>query len=335
MVNAQKFKEKLFNISVHDFEEQALQLFRWQAQYNLVYQQYIAHLGKDPAAVQAVHEIPFLPINLFKHHRIVSDDFASPAQQWHYFESSGTTGQEPSRHYVADVPFYHHVCRSIFEQEYGSLQEYHIFALLPSYLERQHASLVSMADFFIQGSQSELSGFYLDDYQTLIDHLATARKSERKVLLIGVSFALLELAENYQPDLQGVIVVETGGMKGRRKEIIREELHQILQQHLNLEQVHAEYGMTELFSQAYAPQRGQFKSPDWMRVYIRDVNDPFCLDYNLRYGGINIIDLANIDSCAFIETQDLGRFHTSTNSFEVLGRMDNTDMRGCNLMVSL
>lgn len=334
MLNAQFFKDKLFNINAQNFEEHALSLFRWQVKHNPVYQAYVRNLGRDVEAVQKLTDIPFLPISFFKNHRVISQAEGAH-QHWQYFESSGTTGQQRSRHYVADSDFYLQVCRQIFEAQYGALQDFHIFALLPSYLERQHASLVAMADYFIQESKSERSGFYLDDYPALLRHISAAQKSDRKVLLLGVTFALLELAENYQPDLRGVVVMETGGMKGRRKEIVREELHLYLEKRFNIPQVHSEYGMTELMSQAYAKTSGMFQCPEWMRILIRDINDPFSIDTHLRYGGINIIDLANVDSCAFIETQDLGRFDHEKQTFEVLGRMDNTDTRGCNLMVSL
>lgn len=334
MQNARFFKDKLFKINAQNFEAFALSLFQWQAVHNPIYNAYLAHLGKKPWQVQQLSEIPFLPIRFFKDQRVVTKDTENTASDWTYFESSGTTGQLPSRHYVNDTAFYLQVCRSIFEQQYGQLQDFHIFALLPSYLERQQASLVAMADYFIRESQSPLSGFYLQDYDQLIGQLDTAKKSGRQVLLLGVSFALLELAEHYQPDLQGVTVMETGGMKGRRKELVREELHQILQRGLNVSQIHSEYGMTELMSQAYAHKQGLFRCPPWMQVFIRDINDPFYMDRNLRYGGINIIDLANVHSCAFLETQDLGKYHSLENTFEVLGRFDNSDTRGCNLMVS-
>jgi len=334
MLNAQFFKDKLFNINAQNFEEHALALFRWQVGHNPVYQAYVRNLGKNVDAIHKLEDIPFLPISFFKNQQVISQE-AQEQRQWTYFESSGTTGQQRSRHYVADTSFYLQVCRHIFEEQYGVLQDFHIFALLPSYLERQHASLVAMADYFIKESRSELSGFYLDDYPALLRHISEAQKSDRKILLLGVTFALLELAEDFQPDLQGVFVMETGGMKGRRKEIVREELHQFLEKRLNISQVHSEYGMTELMSQAYAKARGTFRTPGWMRILIRDINDPFCLDNRLRYGGINIIDLANVDSCAFIETQDQGKWHADEQTFEVLGRLDNTDMRGCNLMVAL
>jgi len=334
MTKAKDFKDTLSDISPQNFEARALALFRWQARHNAVYQQYIHHLGTDVQAINHLTEIPFLPITFYKNHRIVST--IDPKETFStYFESSGTTGQRTSRHYVKDTAFYLRVCQCAFERQYGPLADYHIFALLPSYLERDNASLVTMADYFIRQSNSELSGFYLDDYQSLQKHLSEARQQTRQVLLLGVTFALLELAEQYQPDLSGVIVMETGGMKGRRKEIIREELHQILKMNFNIPSIHSEYGMTELLSQAYSTGEGVFSPPSWMRIMIRDVNDPFWIDNRQNYGGINVIDLANVDSCAFVETQDLGRLLPDSQHFEVLGRFDNTDTRGCNLMVSV
>lgn len=334
MQNAQFFKDNLFSINAQNFEEHVLSLFRRQAEHNPVYRKYISCLGVKTRDIHQIHQIPFLPISFFKNHRVITHEGESSTEKYDYFESSGTTGQQRSRHYIPDLDFYLRICQSIFEQQYGKLDDFHVFALLPSYLERKHASLVAMADYFIQQSQSPFSGFYLQDYEKLLVQIAKARQSNRKVLLLGVTFALLDLAEKFRPNLKDVIVMETGGMKGRRKEIIRQELHQMLKEGLNVKHIHAEYGMTELLSQAYAHRDGLFQAPPWMRIIIRDINDPFYFNQDLRYGGINVIDLANVHSCAFIETQDLGKYHTSTHTFEVLGRFDNTDTRGCNLMVS-
>ncbi|MEK6479650.1 acyl transferase [Catalinimonas sp. 4WD22] len=335
MQTAHFFKDKLFSTNAQNFEEHALALFRWQAKYNSVYRQYLSHLGVKPENINKTTDIPFLPITFFKHHKVITQEVSKDADAYTYFESSGTTGQQRSRHYLKDTEFYLRVCKTIFEKQYGALNEYHIFALLPSYLERQHASLVAMADDFIQQSKSSLSGFYLNNYEELLEKLDQAKQSDRKVLLLGVTFALLELAEKYRPNLKNVVVMETGGMKGRRKEMIRQELHQILKANLQVDHIHAEYGMTELLSQAYANQDGIFQSPPWMRILVRDINDPFSINQHQRYGGINVIDLANVHSCAFIETQDLGKYNTSTNTFEVLGRFDHSDIRGCNLMISV
>jgi phenylacetate-coenzyme A ligase PaaK-like adenylate-forming protein len=332
-MNIQFFRDKLFSIGPDEFEDHALELFRWQAVQNPVYRQYLEALRVDPLRVSGLAEIPFLPVSFFKNHKVLTME-AAASQGLNFFESSGTTGQRRSRHYVDDEAFYLQVCRHAFERAYGSLQDFHIFALLPSYLEREHASLVSMADYFIRESASPLSGFFLKNDQELLDRIAAAQSDGRQVMLLGVTFALLQLAESAQADLHDVIVMETGGMKGRGREMIREELHKTLCRGLGVPAIHAEYGMTELFSQAYAQGEGRFFAPPWMRLMLRDINDPFYFDNHLRYGGINVIDLANVHSCAFIETQDLGRFHQD-GSFEVLGRFDNSDTRGCNLMVSL
>lgn len=329
MLDLAYFTKHLFGITSQTFTDFALKLFRFQAVNNPIYRKYLHYLQVNPESVVRIEDIPFLPIGFFKLHKIITP--ANTVVQT-YFESSGTTGQQRSRHYVVDMDFYKQVSQAIFEQFYGKLTDYHVFALLPSYLEREHASLVAMADYFIKQSQSTYSGFYLKNYKEMIEKVEQARSS-RKIMLIGVSFALLELAEQYQPDFQGVIVMETGGMKGRRKELTRNELHNILSEKLNIANIHSEYGMTELLSQAYAKQEGIFQTPPWMKILIRDINDPFYIDNQLRSGGINIIDLANIYSCAFIETQDLGRGNRTRGTFEVLGRFDNSDIRGCNLMI--
>lgn len=323
------FADRIFQVNADNFTDLSLKLFRYQAVKNAVYRKYLQNLRIDPGAVTKIEDIPFLPISFFKTQKILTPPEARPVT---FFESSGTTGQQRSRHYVADLHLYQKVSQTMFELTYGKLSDFHIFALLPSYLERKHASLVAMADFFIRQSHSEYSGFYLKNYQELIQNIRQA-KDTRRTLLMGVSFALLDLAEQYQPDLQGVTVMETGGMKGRRKEMTREELHTILSEKLNVKNIHSEYGMTELLSQAYARHNGTFKTPPWMKILIRDINDPFYINSSLRAGGINVIDLANIYSCAFIETQDLGRTNITEETFEVLGRFDNSDIRGCNLMI--
>ena len=326
----QKLTSRLFDVSTDSFEEHALALFRWQATHNAVYRQYIRELGVNPTVVSAVEQIPCLPIDFFKRHKVIS---ASNESVEVIFESSGTTGQERSRHHVTDVSFYHRTSRRIFESHFGSLSSYHIVALLPSYLERNNASLVSMVDHFIQQSSSSYAGFYLDDYPALIRTLATAQKSGKQVLLIGVTFALLRLAEEYAPDLSDVLIIETGGMKGMRREMIREEVYQILRDKTQARCIHSEYGMTELLSQAYSQRLNVFHPPAWMRVMTREVNDPFTRIEKGAVGGINVIDLANVHSCAFIETKDQGIVYRD-QTFEVLGRIDNSDVRGCNTMVS-
>jgi hypothetical protein len=250
------------------------------------------------------------------------------------FESSGTTGTELSRHYIQDLDFYYEVSTSVFQLFYGDPRRYIILALLPSYLERKSSSLVRMVDHLIRLSQSADSGFFLKNEEKLIDKLKYLKgRSGKKILLFGVTFALLDLAEKFDEDLKDVIIVETGGMKGRREEIIRQEVHERLQKSFHVEQIHSEYGMTELMSQAYSKGQGIYVTPPWMRVFTREINDPFTIDNGLKYGVINIIDLANIHSCAFIATDDLGAVKGS-NRFEILGRIDNSDTRGCNLMLN-
>lgn len=287
------------------------------------------HLGIQPNNIKRIEDIPFLPISFFKTQKIKTGIW----QEEKIFESSGTTGQTTSQHYVRDVEGYLYNTQKIFSRFYGDLSDYHVFALLPSYLERDASSLVEMSAYFISQTGSSLSGFYLDDYEKLVRNLTVARKSNRKTILIGVTFALLDLVEIYQPDFEGVVIMETGGMKGRRKELIRKELHTILKDGFNVSTIHSEYGMTELMSQAYAAKDGRFLLPPWMRIVIRDLNDPFDAGLINTNGGINVIDLANVDSCAFVETQDVGRINDD-GTFEVLGRFDNSDIRGCNLLVN-
>ncbi|QHT72175.1 acyl transferase [Rhodocytophaga rosea] len=326
----QHFKHTLFSTNSGNFEQKALELFRYQAEHNPVYRRYLSHLPFSAQQVQSIYQIPFLPIELFKSQRVVT---GNPEIQV-IFESSGTSGQTPSRHYVADPLFYKQVSQHMFERLYKPLKECHLFALLPSYLERKNSSLVYMVSHFIQQSQSPYSGFFLHQNDALIDKLISLRNHSGQVILLGVTFALLDLAEAYAgTDLSHVILMETGGMKGRREELLREELHEELQKAFKVPAIHAEYGMTELLSQAYSTGGGAFQTPPWMRILIRDVNDPFHIYQHSRSGGINIIDLANVDSCAFIETKDIGIL-SADGTFRVLGRFDNSDIRGCNLLVS-
>jgi hypothetical protein len=323
------FKENLFKITSQNFVEEALNLFFYQAKHNKIYQEYLHLLHFNTTKVSKIEDIPFLPIELFKHHT-VSTGYFEPER---VFESSGTTGQTRSRHYVAEVSFYHQLSKKIFEQFYGNLQDYHILALLPSYLERNHASLVEMVAYFIAESQSSFSGFYLDDFSKLHDTLLHLQeKADRKILLLGVTFGLLDFAEQFPMDLSAITLMETGGMKGRRKELLRSEVHLMLKEAFQVKEVHSEYGMTELLSQAYSIKEEIFETPPWMRIYLRELRDPFCIDNQQRSGAINIIDLANIDSCAFIATQDIGTWE-SEGRFKVLGRTDVSEIRGCNLMV--
>lgn len=327
MQTFESFASDLYPVNDQSFEEIALRLFRFQAEANPVYRQYLTYLGVEAKNIQSVQQIPFLPISFFKEHNIRSGDWPSEI----IFTSSGTTGQQTSRHAIPSLSFYQHHSRVLFEKVYGPLNQFHVLCLLPSYLERTGSSLVAMANYFIRESNSPFSGFYLHETEKLVDQLE-ALKDGRKVLLLGVTFALLDLAENFEADLSHCIVMETGGMKGRRQELTREELHLILAKNLNITSVHSEYGMTEMLSQCYSQGGGLFECPPSVRVILHQVNDPFSIE-TASVGVINVVDLANAHSCAFIETQDLGRIH-QTGHFEVLGRLDNSDVRGCNLMVA-
>jgi hypothetical protein len=322
------FEEVLYEINDQSFENIALSLFRFQAKNNLIYNHYLRNLKVDPATVHSLDRIPFLPISFFKTHSVVTGQW-TPEEK---FTSSGTTGINTSRHFVQSLSFYRNHSEKIFETFFGPLQDYHILALLPSYLEREGSSLIYMVDHFLKKSLSPYGGFYLDDTDSLLSKIDRIKKSDRKVLLLGVSFALLDLAEKEQIDLSDCIIMETGGMKGRRAELTREELHGVLKKGFNVDRIYSEYGMTELLSQGYSFGEGVFNAPASMKILIRDLNDPFFALENDKTGLINVVDLANIYSCAFIETQDLGRTHQN-GSFEVLGRMDNSDVRGCNLLV--
>lgn len=328
MASFKSFEADLSLVNESNFDNIALSLFRFQAKENLVYRDYLTHLGVNAQDIYSIDNVPFLPISFFKEHEVISGKWSPEAT----FLSSATTGTTQSRHLVFKLSSYLANARRIFESFYGSVANYHFFALLPSYLERSGSSLVAMVNYFISESHSTYSAFYLHDNESLLENLQRAIKSDKKVMLLGVTFALLDLAEKVEIDLSSCLVMETGGMKGRREEITREELHKILCHRFNLRNIHSEYGMTELLSQAYSTFGGYFKTPPWMKVMVRDINDPFQLLGANKIGGINVIDLANIYTCAFVETQDLGRLSQDGN-FEVLGRIDNTDSRGCNLLV--
>ena len=317
-------------VTAETFTQEALDIFRYQAQHNSIYRHYLEALRVQPDEVRSLDKIPFLPIRFFKDQTIKTGDFLATA----IFESSGTTGQIPSRHHVKALDHYHEVCQQGWERTFGPLTNFHFFALLPSYLERKNASLVSMVDHFMQASDSDLGGFFLDNLPELVQRVEAARqRGDRQVVLVGVTFALLDLVEQFPQAWPEVWVMETGGMKGRRKELLREELHDILHQGLQPQRVLSEYGMTELLSQAYTLPDGQwFDPPPWLRIQIRDVNDPFSAMEPGKAGGINVIDLANIDSCAFIETMDVGCIG-GKGVFKVMGRFDHAEVRGCNLMV--
>ena len=311
-----------------DFVQAALQTFGYQYQHNQVYQRFCTLLGRTPDKVRQLTDIPFLPIEFFKSEAV----YCGNERPTTVFTSSGTTGSHTSRHYVKDPTVYQQSFRQGFADFYGNIEEYTVLALLPSYLERTGSSLITMVADLIERSGSADSGFYLNEYDLLAEKLTALDRSGRKVLLIGVSFALLDLVETHRFQLKNTIVMETGGMKGRRKELIREELHAILYEGFGVEHIHSEYGMTELLSQAYSAGNGLYESVRWLKVLIRDTNDALSYQRPLKTGGINLIDLANIHSCSFIATQDLGRLHPD-GKFEVLGRFDNADIRGCNLLI--
>ena len=312
------------------FKETALKIFRFQAKACPVYMKYISLMGIDPQAVRTVESIPFMPVSFFRDHTVISGG-GNPET---VFVSSGTTGSVQSRHHVMSLAIYEESFTRTFRLFYGAPQDYVIMGLLPSYLEREGSSLIYMVKRLIELTGNSNGGFYLNDHRRLLDSVDRARRTGLKVLLIGVTYALLDLAEEYSPDLGDVIIMETGGMKGRRREMIREELHTILKKRFNAGSIHSEYGMTELLSQAYSKGEGVFSTPPWMKVLIRDNHDPLAHTCEAgASGGISIIDLANIRSCSFIATSDLGTMHAD-GTFEVLGRFDNADIRGCNLLVS-
>jgi phenylacetate-coenzyme A ligase PaaK-like adenylate-forming protein len=323
------FQNRIFRISdKKEFSELALEIFNYQYSKNAIYHEYINNLGKTPGDINSLTQIPFLPVEFFRNKRIVTGDL--PVEV--IFESSGTTGVAPGKHFISDLSLYEKSFLKSFQLFYGDPEEYFIAALLPSYIERESSSLVYMAESLIKRSRHPLSGFYKDNNDELIKAIIRVKDEKQKIMLLGVSFALIDLAENQASDLSGIVVMETGGMKGRRKELIRSELHAILKEKLNLSSIHSEYGMTELLSQAYSKGEGKYYCPPWMKVFLRDPHDP--LDTSAETGltgGLNIVDLANINSCSFIATSDLGRLHED-GGFEVLGRFDNSDMRGCNLL---
>jgi len=323
------FRERLFNTNQSNFESFALEVFRWQVSENPIYRKFVSHLPIDPFGVKRLEDIPFIPIDFFKDHDIRTGDWRESLT----FFSSGTTGSMQSKHKLDDPDFYRRSSRCIFESFYGPLSGFHIAALLPSYLEREGSSLVFMADYFIKKSKPTHSGFFLRDDERLLKTLDLLTKVNGKKLLLGVTFALTDLAERHELDLSDFIVMETGGMKGKKREATRQEVHQLLKKKLKVKEIHSEYGMTEMMSQAYSSGGGIFLPPPWLRVLIRDVNDPFTFLEENKTGGINILDMANLHSCCFIETKDLGRKTGNGEEFEVLGRFDNSDVRGCNLLV--
>ncbi len=321
-------QQRILEAKTGDFEPLALEVFRFQARHNPVYAEFIRLLGRAPERVETLESIPFLPIQSFKKYAIKTGQWPDGL----VFTSSGTTGQTPSRHHVRDPQWYERLAVNAFERLYGPLREWVVLGLLPSYLERSGSSLIFMVQRFMERSGHPLNGFYLHDYERLQRTLQHELAGRERVLLLGVSFALLDFAEKHPMPLPGVTLMETGGMKGRRRELTRPELHAILKRAFQLQAVHSEYGMTELLSQAYAPAEGRFLPAPTMRVLVREINDPFAYRPPGRTGVLHIIDLGNLDSCAFIATEDLGIRHPD-GSFQVLGRLDGSDLRGCNLMV--
>lgn len=327
------------------FKAYALELFAFQYKYNAVYHEFCSLLKKTPEQVQTIEDIPFLPISFFKTHQVITQMPLEPATDFtdtksvdkntglaFCFTSSGTTGSETSKHYVPDLSLYEASYMAAFEIFYGPVENYCVLALLPAYLEREGSSLIYMAEDLIAKSGHAQSGFYLHNHEALYKTLLELESKNTPVFLIGVSFALLDFSEKYSMSLKNTIVMETGGMKGRRKEMIREALHENLSKGFGVSKIHSEYGMTELLSQAYSKGDGVFNTPPWMKILIRDTEDPFNYVGDEKTGGVNVIDFANIHSCAFIATQDLGKTFKNKD-FSILGRFDNAAIRGCNLLV--
>ena len=323
-------KQQVFSINnERQFIDTALQIFRRQAENCLVYRKFLDGLKINPTNIHSIQDIPFLPIEFFKSHKVLSTTDSVEIT----FTSSGTTGIITSSHYISDVSWYTESFRKAFTLFYGDIKNYTVLALLPSYLEREGSSLIYMAEDMIKQSGKPGSGFFLYNHEELYQLLKKQEEAQKPTILIGVTFALLDFIEQYTLNFPELIVMETGGMKGRRKEMIREELHHKLCKGFGVEAIHSEYGMTELLSQAYSKGNGIFNCPPWMKIITRDTNDPMTTLNNDKAGGINVIDLANFNSCSFIATQDLGKVYAD-NSFEVLGRFDNSDIRGCNLLVA-
>jgi len=330
-MNPKIIQNKIFNIkSEEEFNNLALEVFDYQYKNNPIYNEYVKLICKDLNKIKHYKDIPFLPIEFFRSHKVISADVKAQC----VFGSSGTTNELKSLHYVSDISLYQKAAEVSFEARYGNIADYTILALLPSYAERSDSSLIYMINHFISKSNyQDDCGFYHENHSLLLKKLEQLKsKSSQKTLLIGVSFALLDLAEKINFSLENIIVMETGGMKGKRKEIIREELHAILCKKFGVEYIHSEYGMTELLSQAYSNKNGIYKCPPQMKVLTREFNDPLSINESGKSGGVNIIDLANINSCSFIATQDMGKCYPD-GPFEITGRFDYSDTRGCNLMV--
>ena len=323
MLNA----DKIFNVDDKNFEQIAFEVFRFQYINNNIYKSYCDLLKKTPSNIGDISGIPFLPISFFKSHSVMCTKKYDKV-----FHSSGTTNENLSKHYVSDIHIYEQSFLKNFIDNYGDPKDYVILGLLPNYMENENSSLIYMVNNLIKLSESNDSGFFLKEYDFIIEKMKSLARENKKIILVGVSYALLDLTESKNLNFENTIIIETGGMKGRRREMIKKELHETLKERTGLKKIHSEYGMTELLSQAYSKGDGIFSCPNWMRVFIRDINDPNFLYSNNKSGGINIIDLANINSCSFIATEDMGSLHKNGN-FEIMGRIDHTDTRGCNLLV--
>ena len=321
--------EKIFDIKNHsEFKKKCLDIYNFQYENNMVYQNYCNMICEDPTDVNEINKIPFLPISFFKTKKILSTDNFEKV-----FYSSGTTTNSRSKHFISSLKLYQKSFINNFKLNYSDITQYTILALLPNYYDNKDSSLIYMIEKLIKLSKSKESGFFLDDYVNLSRKLIELdAKKERKTILIGVPYALLDMIDFNQLQLNNTIIMETGGMKGRRKEMVRTELHEKLKRGFGVSKIHSEYGMTELLSQAYSKGDGIFKTPSWMKVIIRDINDAQNLDFNKKSGAINIIDLANYNSCSFIATDDMGKY-INDDEFELIGRVDNSDIRGCNLLV--
>lgn len=321
--------QTIFDInSDKEFNEKTLEIFHWQAKNIPIYEEYISSLEINPEDINRVEQIPFLPIQFFKSREVIAKGKTPET----IFKSSGTTETGRSQHLVADLNIYSNSFTKGFEQAYGEIQSTCIIALLPNYQEQGNSSLIYMIDSLIEQSSNSKSGFYLNEKNAVLEVLSELKNSNTKTILIGVTYALMDFVEKQKMDFSNLVVMETGGMKGRRKEIVRDELHQILSNGFGVPKIHSEYGMTELLSQAYSKGDGIFDTPPWMKILTREISDPLAICKENKTGGVNVIDLANIYSCSFIGTQDLGRT-LGNNQFEIIGRFDNSDTRGCNLMI--
>jgi len=318
-------KNKLFKLnSTYNFNQKAIEIFNFQYNNNSVYSQYCKLINVKAKSIKKIKDIPFLPIQFFKNYTVSSYN-----KHTHSFKSSGTGGKR-SVHHIKDINIYIESFTQCFEENFGSINNTVFLGLLPSYIEQGNSSLIYMVDYLIQKSNRKESGFYLNDYKKLYDLILKLEKSEKKIILIGVSYALLDFIDNFSLKTKNLVIIETGGMKGRRKEITREELHDKLKRGFNSNNIKSEYGMTELLSQAYSNTNGIFKSPPWLKILVREINDPLYVKSHGK-GALNFIDLANVNSCSFIASDDIGEVYRDS-SFKVLGRLSDSEIRGCNLM---